>query len=192
MKTFWAVLVAVGIFTFLSAKQYEGTMVSRGIEGSSVNMRNRMQDYDDLVDSYENKTGHTLTPDYIASNKIYRQGNKNGEQYLLSSDQVYTRFYHKPFRITGQVILKVRMPDNLVDYVEVSNGQDIYGIYFMDSLPPQIKGDKINVTGIVIGRINAGKTSETVLVSSYLNVSDANQLPEPKQNSKGSSNGPSK
>lgn len=177
IKTFWVVLLALGLFLYAFNHQYEGVMVSRGVESSKVIMRNTMTSYTRLVDTYEEKTDNQITTKYLTSNKVYQQGLKNGNKYHLNASQVYTIFYHKPFSITGQVILKVRMPDNFTDYMEISDGQDVYGIYLVDSLPPQVKGDTIEVTGIVLGHIKAGQTNETVLVTSYLNVSDAPQVP---------------
>ena len=179
MKTFWIVLVLIGMLVYFNNQQYQGIMVSRGVEGPEISMRNKLQDYDSLVRNYEEKTGNHLTSQYVSSNKVFKTGIENGEDYHISAGQVFTRFYHKPFSITGQVILKVRMPDSKVDYLEVSTGKDIYGIYFMDSLPPQLKGDTISVTGIVLGRVQSGKANETVLASSYLNVNNADPVSIP-------------
>ena len=193
MKTFWIVLVLIGMLVYFNNQQYQGIMVSRGVEGPEISMRNKLQDYDSLVRNYEEKTGNHLTSQYVSSNKVFKTGIENGEDYHISAGQVFTRFYHKPFSITGQVILKVRMPDSKVDYLEVSTGKDIYGIYFMDSLPPQLKGDTISVTGIVLGRIQSGKANETVLASSYLNVNNADpvSIPNNKDTStKGDNNEP--
>lgn len=179
MKTFWVVLVLIGMLVYFNNQQYKGIMVSRGVEGHEISMRNKLQDYDSLVSNYEEKTGNHLTSQYVSSNRVFKTGIENGEDYHISAGQVFTRFYHKPFSITGQVILKVRMPDSKVDYLEVSTGKDIYGIYFMDSLPPQLKGDTISVTGIVLGRVQSGKANETVLASSYLNVNNADLVSIP-------------
>ena len=179
MKTFWIVLVLTGMLVYFNNQQYKGIMVSRGVEGPEISMRNKLQDYDSLVRNYEEKTGNKLDSHYVSSNKVFKSGIENGEDYHISAGQVFTRFYHKPFSITGQVILKVRMPDSKVDYLEVSTGKDIYGIYFMDSLPPQLKGDTISVTGIVLGRVQSGKANETVLASSYLNVNNTDSVSIP-------------
>lgn len=179
MKTFWIVLVLIGMLVYFNNRQYEGTIVNRGVEGPEISMRNKLQDYDSLVRNYEEKTGNKLDSHYVSSNKVLKAGIKKGEEYHISADQVFTRFYHKPFSITGQVILKVRMPENEVDYLEVSTDKDIYGIYFMDSLPPQLKGDTISVTGIVLGRVQSGEAKETVLASSYLNVNNADPVSIP-------------
>lgn len=179
LKLFWVVVALFGFVMVMRPNTYEGTVVSRGVSGATVDMHNQMIPYKDMVKEYTNKTGDAITPALLTSKEVSRIAKNNYRNYpKLSPDQVYSRLLYKPYVLRGQVVMKIRMHDG-PDFLEIASGDSIYAIYFIDSLPPQVKGDNIEVTGIVYGSIVSGKTKETALVSSYKNVVPYIQTSQP-------------
>lgn len=170
LKMFWVVVALMTLLLALQPNTYEGTAVSRGISGVTVNMRSQMVAYHDMVKEYHGKTGDAVTPAVLASRETARVARENYKTYpKLTPDQMYNRLLFKPYVIKGQVVMKIRMHEG-PDFLEMSSNGNIYAVYFLDSLPPQVKGDNIEVTGIVYGAVISGKTKETALVASYKNV----------------------
>lgn len=179
LKLLWVVIALFGFVLVMRPNTYEGTIVSRGVSGSAVDMHNQMVPYKDMVKEYTNKTGDAITPALLTSKEVSRIAKNNYRNYpKLTPDQVYSRLLYKPYVLRGQVVMKIRMHDG-PDFLEIASGDSIYAIYFIDSLPPQVKGDSIEVTGIVYGSIVSGKTKETAIVSSYKNVVPYVQTSQP-------------
>ena len=179
LKMFWVVVVLLGFVLVMYPNNYEGTVVSRGVSGSTVDMHNQMVPYKEMVNEYNDKTDDAITPSLLTSHEITKLAKANYRNYpRLTPDQVYSRLLYKPYMLRGQVVMKIRMKDG-PDYMEIASGNSIYGIYFIDSLPPQVKGESIEVTGIIYGSIVSGKTKETALVSSYKNVETYIQKSQP-------------
>lgn len=179
LKLLWVVVALLSFVLVMQPNTYEGTVVSRGVSGATVNMHNQMVPYKDMVKEYYNKTGDAMTPSLLTSHEVIRLAKNNYCNYpKLSPDQVYSRLLYKPYVLRGQVVMKIRMHDG-PDFLEIASGDSIYAIYFIDSLPPQVKGDNIEVTGVVYGSIVSGKTKETALVSSYKNVVPYVQTSQP-------------
>ena len=167
LKLFWITLGLGLLVLYLTPDPYQGTVMSRGTEGGKVSLRNQMVAYKDIDKEYSLKTGHTLTPDQLSSKDFLDSADKNAKMYKgLYPDQVYSRFLFKPYTLNGQVIMKIKM-DQGPDFMEISTGAGIYGIYFLDALPPEVKGENVKVSGVIYGTIVSGKTKETALVSSY-------------------------
>lgn len=179
LKLLWVVVALLSFVLVMRPNTYEGTVVSRGVSGATVNMHNQMVPYKDMAQEYYNKTGDAMTPSLLTSHEVIRLAKDNYCNYpKLSPDQVYSRLLYKPYVLRGQVVMKIRMHDG-PDFLEIASGDSIYAIYFIDSLPPQVKGDNIEVTGVVYGSIVSGKTKETALVSSYKNVVPYVQTSQP-------------
>ena len=179
LKLLWVVVALLGFVLVMRPNAYEGTVVSRGVSGSTVDMHNQMVPYKEMVSEYTDKTGDAVTPTLLTSHEVIKLAKVNYHNYpRLTPDQMYSRLLYKPYMLRGQVVMKIRMKDG-PDYMEIASGNSIYGIYFIDSLPPQVKGESIEVTGIVYGSIVSGKTKETALVSSYKNVEAYVQTSQP-------------
>lgn len=179
LKLLWVVVALLGVVLVMRPNTYEGTVVSRGVSGSVVDMHNQMIPYKEMTREYTNKTGDAVTPSLLTSKDIIRLSDENYRNYpRLTPDQVYSRLLYKPYVLRGQVVMKIRMHDG-PDFLEIASGDSIYAIYFIDSLPPQVKGDSIEVKGIVYGSVVSGKTKETALVSSYRNVETYVQTGQP-------------
>ena len=170
-KVFWVAIVLLVILLAASPNQYKGTVVSRGIVGAKVDMTKQLQPLNTMLKDYQDKTGTKITANVLSSPDLVARGKENMSLYQgLSGNEVYTRFLYKPYTLQGQVIMKIKM-DTGADYLEITSGGSVYGVYFMDTLPPQVKGETIELTGIVTGYVVSGKTTETTLVSTYKNVS---------------------
>lgn len=170
LKMFWVVVALIAAVIVLRPNTYEGTVVSRGVSGVTVDMHSQMAPYQDMVKEYHDKTGDAVTPALLNSHEVTRVARENYRDYPnLTPDQMYNRLLFKPYVIKGQVVMKIRMHEG-ADFLEVASKGNIYAIYFLDSLPPQVKGDTIEVVGIVYGTVVSGKTKETALVASYKNV----------------------
>lgn len=179
LKLLWVVVALLGFVLVMRPNNYEGTVVSRGVSGSTVDMHNQMVPYKEIASEYNDKTGDAMTPSLLTSQEVTKLAKNNYRNYPnLTPDQVYSRLLYKPYMLRGQVVMKIRMKDG-PDYLEIASGNSIYGIYFMDSLPPQVKGDSVEVIGVVYGSIVSGKTKETALVSSYKNVVPYVQTSQP-------------
>ena len=170
-KMFWVAIALLLTVILLSPNKYQGTVVSRGVVGIKVDMSKQLKPLDVMMKDYTEKTGTKLTPDVLATPDLVIRAKENMNLYHnLTGNEVYTRFLYKPYTLQGQVIMKIKM-DTGADYLEMTSGGSVYGIYFMDTLPPQVKGETIELSGIVTGYVVNGKTTETTLVSTYKNVS---------------------
>lgn len=170
LKMFWVVIALITAVLVLRPNTYEGTVVSRGVSGATVNMRSQMISYQEMVKEYHDKTGDAVTPTLLNSADVNKAARYNYKTYPnMTQDQMYNRLLFKPYVIRGQVVMKIRMHEG-PDFLEVASKGNIYAVYFLDSLPPQVKGDNIEVVGIVYGAVVSGKTKETALVASYKNA----------------------
>lgn len=179
LKMFWVVVALTTLVLVLRPSVYEGTSVSRGVSGVTVDMHNQMVAYQDMKKEYHAKTGDVVTPAMLDSHETRTVARKNYKTYPnLTPEQMYNRLLFKPYVIKGQVVMKIMMNEG-PDFLEISSNGNIYAIYFIDSLPPQVKGDNIEVTGIVYGTVVSGKTKETALVASYKNVEFYTDISQP-------------
>lgn len=168
-RAFYMIVVLLGILFYLNGQQYHGTIVSRGLEGARINMRSQMLQYKAFERTYRDKTDKVITPNYLASREIVKDGLNNGKEFdNLTGSQVYARMLYKPYTIEGKVVVKIRM-DEGPDYLELSDNGSTYAVFFKDALPPQVTGDYISVTGIVVGRMTA-REPKTAIVSTYRDV----------------------
>lgn len=184
MKSRWILVlfVVVGYLAYTSSVKSLAVDVSRGYEGATVNVSNDMDWYDDAVDSYEDKTGETLptsgvtyVTNYLGdvnfwgpkTNSVEDNGvETNGEVSLKRFMNHPLILQNQGYRLQGIIVKKLRLVKGHVDIMTVRTKYGIVKIFYEGGLPNPIQGEKVSITGTVLGNETVNGDVQPIMVSS--------------------------
>lgn len=184
MKSRWILVlfVVVGYIAYTSSVKSLAVDVSRGYEGATVNVSKDIDWYNDAVDSYEDKTGDKLPSSGVTYVTSY-PGNVNvwgpnttseDEDGVETNEEVSLKqFMNHPlilqnqgYRLQGTIVKKLRLVKGPIDIVTIRTKYGIVKIFYEGGLPNPIRGEKVSITGTVLGNETVNGDLQPIMVSS--------------------------
>lgn len=184
MKSRWILVlfVIVGYMAYTNSVKSLAVDVSRGYEGATVNVSKEINWYNDAVDSYEDKTGDklpssgvTYTTSYLGDSNGWKP-NTYGEEDngVETNSQVSLKHFmdhplilqDQGYRLQGIIVKKLRLVKGPVDIMTIRTKYGIVKIFYQGGLPNPIRGEKVSITGTVLGNETFNGDVQPVMVSS--------------------------
>lgn len=172
-KSWWvtglitAVLMAF-IMLYGGFQKYTAQEVSTG-HPVSKSARNEIEEWNTASSRYKDRTGNTLTSSQVTSEiKDDDLTNVTGKLTLTQIDKNVDRALDMRYAVTGKVTERVRTSSKFPNYVSLKVGIKHVRVYYYD-LPYQVSGDKVKVTGLIIGE---DKKGTLLMISSAKNTVD--------------------
>lgn len=184
LKSRWILilLVVVGYMTYTNSVKSLAVDVSNGYEGATVNVSKDINWYNDAVDSYEDKTGNKLPSSGVTHTTNYA-GNfsdwgpntygKEKDGIEINSEVSLKQFMDHPlilqnqgYRLQGTVVKKLRLVKGHTDIMTIRTKYGIVKIFYQGGLPNPLRGEKVSITGTVLGNETFNGDVQPIMVSS--------------------------
>lgn len=148
----FSMILASGWVIYVAHDKYASEETS-SYPAKKISSRDAIRDWAVVSDIYRKESGKRITVDtahdMLESNRVLNLTSKVPESKVFSNPSLVV---YEKYTLKGKILARVRTNKASPNYLDIKTKYGNVRVYYLYTLPFEVKGEEVEVTGITLGR----------------------------------------